>query len=185
MSLDEACVNSKTVSEVLLKARLSDHVTGPVQLLRISKWLQVTWKYSLYRSYRVYCRHENKCNEVEQRCHPSKRWSDGKPEIIQQNLLTLRTCMLPFQLFSYYWSCKLELYYSGRELSQILWRESSCGFQYLIPPISIPPFRETHGRLKYKPKLLITFQIFLQRLCVWMELHNTTIKSMDRFIIFA
>lgn len=116
MSLDEACVNIETVSEVLLKARLSDHVTRPVQLLRISKWLQVTWKYSLYRSYRVYCRHENKCNEVEQRCHPSKRWSDGKPEIIQQNLLTLRTCMLPFQLFSYYWSWKLKLYYSGREL---------------------------------------------------------------------
>lgn len=36
INLDEACVHSETVSEALLKAKVPDHVTGPVQLLRIS-----------------------------------------------------------------------------------------------------------------------------------------------------
>lgn len=34
--LDEACVHSETLSEVLLKAKFPSHVTGPVELLRIT-----------------------------------------------------------------------------------------------------------------------------------------------------
>lgn len=33
-------------------------------------------------------------------------------------------------------------------LSGMMWLESSCDFQHCIPPVSIPPFRVPHGRIK-------------------------------------